>query len=274
MRHASRLGWLVSLFVGSLVACSSGGSDDSAVNGTSGSRNGSFAGSASGGSNAGGSASNVAGTGTSAAGSVSAAGSISAGGSSNGSAGSAGFGNSSGGSGTGLGGSGFGGSFGTSGSSNGGTPGAGGSNGGNSGVAGMSTGGSGPSAGTTGSAGSGQGGSGNTTAPERSGMPIPPTNNVAKPAGTAGNLSVLNWAGFKSAVTFTFDDALSSQISNYAALHAPGVPLTFYLVSNNNPTSATWTQAAKDGNELGNHTAHHCHDDGTGCAWGTYAGNL
>jgi peptidoglycan/xylan/chitin deacetylase (PgdA/CDA1 family) len=85
---------------------------------------------------------------------------------------------------------------------------------------------------------------------------------------------VLNWAGFKAAASFSFDDALSSQISNYAALQGTGVHLTFYLVSNNNPTSSTWSQAEKDGHELGNHTAHHCHDDGTGCAWGTYAGSL
>lgn len=105
-------------------------------------------------------------------------------------------------------------------------------------------------------------------------MPLPPTSNVPKPSGTAGNLKVLDWAGFDAAVSFTFDDALSSQIQNYAALNAPGVKLTFYLISTNNGTSPTWTQAAKDGHELGNHTAHHCHDDGTGCASGTYAGSL
>ena len=105
-------------------------------------------------------------------------------------------------------------------------------------------------------------------------MPIPTTNTVAKPAGTPGNLTVLNWAGFKAAASFSFDDALASQISNYSMLQSTGVHLTFYLVSNNNGSSATWTQAQKDGHELGNHTAHHCHDNGTGCAWGTYAGSL
>lgn len=109
---------------------------------------------------------------------------------------------------------------------------------------------------------------------EPSGMPLPTTNGVAKPNGAAGNLKILDWAGFKAAVSFTFDDALTSQIANYAALNAPGVPLTFYLVSNNNGTSNTWSTAAKDGHELGNHTAHHCHDTGMGCAWGTYAGSL
>jgi peptidoglycan/xylan/chitin deacetylase (PgdA/CDA1 family) len=125
-----------------------------------------------------------------------------------------------------------------------------------------------------GSAQGGAGAGGSVGSSEPSGMPVPMTNNVPKPSGTPGNLTVLDWAGFKAAVSFTFDDALSSQISNYAALQGTGVKLTFFLVSNNNGTSPTWTQAQKDGHELGNHTAHHCHDDGTGCAWGTYAGSL
>ncbi len=148
--------------------------------------------------------------------------------------------------------------------------------------AGGSSGSGGQSGGAAGSAGSahagasagGAAGAGGTGPSEPSGMPLPTTNNVAKPTGAPGGFSVLNWAGFKAAASFSFDDALSSQISNYAALNGTGVHLTFYLVSNNNPSSATWTQAAKDGHELGNHTAHHCHDNGTGCAWGTYAGSL
>jgi len=152
--------------------------------------------------------------------------------------------------------------------------------GGSLGAAGTSagTGGASPSGGSTANGGStatgGNGGSGTTGPSEPSGLPLPPTNNVAKPSGTAGNLKVLDWAGFDSAVSFTFDDALSSQIQNYNALNGTGVHLTFYLVSNNNGASATWSQAAKDGHELGNHTAHHCHDDGSGCAWGAYAGSL
>jgi hypothetical protein len=31
---------------------------------------------------------------------------------------------------------------------------------------------------------------------------------------------------------------------------------------------------ARDGNELGNHTEHHCRANATGCAWGAYAGSL
>ncbi len=150
-----------------------------------------------------------------------------------------------------------------------------GSAGGTSSAGASSTGGAG-SAGATSSTGGSAGspGAGTTGPSEPSGMPIPTTSGVPKPSGTPGNLTVLNWAGFKAAASFSFDDALSSQISNYAALQGTGVHLTFYLVSNNNPTSSTWSQAEKDGHELGNHTAHHCHDDGTGCAWGTYAGSL
>ena len=166
---------------------------------------------------------------------------------------------------------------GTAGNGASGTANAGGFGNPSGGTGGQSATGGGNAAGGSSGGGSAQGGSGGSGAvgpSEPSGMPIPMTTNVAKPTGTPGNLTVLNWAGFKAAVSFTFDDALSSQISNYSALQGTGVKLTFFLVSNNNGTSATWTQAQKDGHELGNHTAHHCHDDGSGCAWGTYAGSL
>ena len=97
---------------------------------------------------------------------------------------------------------------------------------------------------------------------------------MPRPSGTPGNLTVLGWAGFKSAVSYTFDDSLSSQTQHYPELQATGVRMTFYIVSGNNATSAVWTTAARDGHEIANHTAHHCHDNGTGCAWGAYAGSL
>ncbi|MGD0736414.1 MAG: polysaccharide deacetylase family protein [Terracidiphilus sp.] len=105
-------------------------------------------------------------------------------------------------------------------------------------------------------------------------LPIPSDGAVAKPAGAVGNLKVLSWAGFHAAVTYTFDDSIPSQIANYAKLQATGVHMTFFLVGNSDGNSPIWAQAAKDGHELGNHTEHHCHADGTGCAWGTYAGSL
>lgn len=105
-------------------------------------------------------------------------------------------------------------------------------------------------------------------------LPALAGSNVPKPAGPAGNLKVLNWAGFKSAITYTFDDSLPSQIAAYPQLQATGVRMTFFLVGASDENSPTWAQAAKDGHELGNHTEHHCHADGKGCGWGAYAGSL
>jgi peptidoglycan/xylan/chitin deacetylase (PgdA/CDA1 family) len=101
-----------------------------------------------------------------------------------------------------------------------------------------------------------------------------PVTPVVKPAGAVGNLRVLNWAGLHGAVTYTFDDSIPSQIANYPKLQATGVHMTFFLVGASDGNSPIWAQAAKDGHELGNHTEHHCHADGSGCAWGTYAGSL
>ncbi|HEX3905769.1 MAG TPA: polysaccharide deacetylase family protein [Polyangia bacterium] len=101
------------------------------------------------------------------------------------------------------------------------------------------------------------------------GLPTPPgAANVPRPSGAAGNLKVLDWAGFKSAVSYTFDDGQPSQIEHYAELQATGVRLTFFV----NSASATWeagfvstfSQAARDGHEIGNHTVHHCHADPDG----------
>jgi peptidoglycan/xylan/chitin deacetylase (PgdA/CDA1 family) len=104
-----------------------------------------------------------------------------------------------------------------------------------------------------------------------SGLPIPPTAGVPRPSGAPHNLTVLDWAGFKSAVSFTFDDSQPSHIEHYAELQAVGVPMTFYINAGHNDLAdfdATWTRAAKDGHELGNHTAHHCRADLTGCGVG------
>ena len=90
------------------------------------------------------------------------------------------------------------------------------------------------------------------------GLPVPGSGGIAKPSGTPGNLRVLNWAGFKAAATYTFDDANSSQITNYAALNGLGVPLTFFLwTSRSTASDPTWARAVLDGHELGNHTQSH-----------------
>ena len=99
------------------------------------------------------------------------------------------------------------------------------------------------------------GGSGTVVACD---LPAPATSGVAKPSGTAGEVKVLNWAGWKGAVSYTFDDANSSQLSNYAALNGLGVRLTFYLITGSATMSnSLWQQAVKDGHELGNHTQSH-----------------
>jgi len=95
---------------------------------------------------------------------------------------------------------------------------------------------------------------------------------VPRPSGTPGNLKVLDWAGFKSAVTYTFDDAQPSQIEHYAELQATGARVTFYITSANSGATAgfdaTFSRAVSDGHEMGNHTVHHCRADLTSCATG------
>ncbi len=94
--------------------------------------------------------------------------------------------------------------------------------------------------------------------PRSCGMPVVGGGGVAQPSGTAGNLKVLDWAGFKAAYTFTFDDANSSQLLHYDELNALGVPMTFFLVGASIGTNqAKWAKAAADGHELANHTQSH-----------------
>ena len=104
----------------------------------------------------------------------------------------------------------------------------------------------------------------------QSNMPVPPTTNVAKPNGAVGGLKVVNWAGFKGAISYTFDDSLQSQTTHYEDLNAVGIHVTFYLNNFNQGSNPIWEKAVADGHELGNHTVHHCHADGTGCVNGTF----
>ena len=125
---------------------------------------------------------------------------------------------------------------------------------------------------------SGEAGSGNTppnactgvSAGGKSKLPVPLTTGVAQPSGAVGGLKVIDWAGFKGAESYTLDDGKQSQIDNYPALKAVGIPLTFYLVGGNNAALPFWTTVAQDGNELGNHTMHHCYANGTQCGWGAF----
>lgn len=105
-----------------------------------------------------------------------------------------------------------------------------------------------------------------------SGLPVPPGDvNIPQPSGEAGNLVVLDWAGFKSATTYTYDDAQPSHIDHYDELQATGVRMTFFISTNVNwipDSDKLWSQAVKDGHEMGNHTVSHPHPDLTGSCFG------
>ena len=107
--------------------------------------------------------------------------------------------------------------------------------GGSAASAGATGGGSAASAGATGGgstvgAGGSAGAAGTNVSNSPSGYPMPPgSGSQTAPSGSPGTLTVLNWAGFKGAVTYTFDDDNDSQIANYGSLEGLGVPLTFYL---------------------------------------------
>lgn len=80
----------------------------------------------------------------------------------------------------------------------------------------------------------------------------------------AAPVNVLPWNGHRGAVTFTFDDALGSQIKHVLpALEKRGIRATFFLVGSGiGSNRATWIQAARAGHELGNHTLTHANMGG------------
>lgn len=93
-----------------------------------------------------------------------------------------------------------------------------------------------------------------------SGLPLPGPGGLAAPSGTGCNLSVLSWAGFAGAASYSFDDGQPSHIAHWPELKATGVPMTFYLCPPGTGTTdyeATWKDALAAGCELGNHTCKH-----------------
>jgi len=134
------------------------------------------------------------------------------------------------------------------------------------------TGGSAPTAGSAGAGGtpgtagaggmpnaggtSSGGGSGPTTAVKCDNLSLAPTmTGVAKPSGAAGGLVVLDWAGFKGAASFTFDDNTPSQLANYNALKATGGHFTWFLIASSAGTG--YKATITDGQEIANHTQTH-----------------
>ncbi len=95
--------------------------------------------------------------------------------------------------------------------------------------------------------------------PNPSGIMEPGEGGQARPGGQAANLQVLDWAGFGGALTYSFDDAVSSQHGNKEQMFELGVPFTWYLATNagGDPLNSMYQEALDLGHELGNHTRNH-----------------
>jgi len=107
-------------------------------------------------------------------------------------------------------------------------------------------------------------GGGSSASVGTSGYAAAGASGQTKPTGSGTAVTVLPWAGFKGAVSFTFDDANQTQIDHYSELEAQNdkgnsVRYTFYLITGKTTemASSVWPQAQKDGHELANHTKSH-----------------
>jgi peptidoglycan/xylan/chitin deacetylase (PgdA/CDA1 family) len=86
----------------------------------------------------------------------------------------------------------------------------------------------------------------------------PPREPAARAPSSAQGLTVLPWAGYRAAISYTFDDSNSSQIAHYDELNALGVPMTFYLWTGKTETQdPVWQRAQAAGHELGSHSHSH-----------------
>lgn len=75
----------------------------------------------------------------------------------------------------------------------------------------------------------------------------------------AAPVTTVPWNGHKGAVSFTFDDGAPTQLVNVMpSLKRRGINATFFVVGNSYGTNLDgWLQAARDGNEISNHTLTH-----------------
>jgi peptidoglycan/xylan/chitin deacetylase (PgdA/CDA1 family) len=79
----------------------------------------------------------------------------------------------------------------------------------------------------------------------------------------AGPVTTVPWNGFTGAVSFTYDDARTSQLPNLLPqLDALNLKATFYISATGTggdfeAKKSEWIQVAKKGHELGNHTRAH-----------------
>lgn len=95
-------------------------------------------------------------------------------------------------------------------------------------------------------------------APNPSGLMEPGEGGKPRPSGAAGNLTVLPWAGYGGAVSYTFDDNEPSQYNNEDKLLDLGVPFTWYLwTDKGSAKEGFYKRALEAGHEIGNHTSNH-----------------
>jgi peptidoglycan/xylan/chitin deacetylase (PgdA/CDA1 family) len=93
-------------------------------------------------------------------------------------------------------------------------------------------------------------------------LPLPPGNGgQPEPSGLPGGLKVIDWAGFRSAVSYTFDDTNQTQIDHFDELMNLGVKFTWYFItgggSGTRLQNPVWDRAFAAGHEVANHTRSH-----------------
>jgi peptidoglycan/xylan/chitin deacetylase (PgdA/CDA1 family) len=91
---------------------------------------------------------------------------------------------------------------------------------------------------------------------------------LAAVAALAAPVTTVPWNGKTGAVSFTYDDARTSQIPNLIPqLDSLGIKATFFISIQNigdfNARRAAWIQAARNGHELTNHTYAHANVNGS-----------